>query len=67
MIAVSALLVVFAGVLLVSGSARGSELYQYASIVASAIAALALLVAVRRRPTGPGPDDDFDVPVRPPR
>jgi hypothetical protein len=63
-IVVSVLLVVAAAALLARGMAVGLSEYLYASIVASAVAALALIVAVRR----PLPlDEDFDVPVRPPR
>jgi len=58
-IAVSALLVVLAAALLARGVAAGSTEYLYASIVASTVSVLALIVAVRR----PVPfDDDFDAP-----
>jgi hypothetical protein len=58
-IAVSALIVVVAATLLARGVAAGSIEYLYSSIVASAVSALALIVAVRR----PVPlDDDFDAP-----
>jgi uncharacterized membrane protein (UPF0136 family) len=60
-IAVSALLVVVAATLLARGVTAGSIEYLYSSVVASAVSALALIVAVRR----PVPfDDDFDAPVR---
>ena len=60
MIAVSALLVVVAATLLARGAMAGSVEYLYSSIVASAVSALALIVAVRR----PVPlDDDFDAPT----
>jgi hypothetical protein len=56
-IAVSALLVVVAATLLARGVVAESVEYLYSSIVASAVSALALIVAVRR----PVPlDDDFD-------
>jgi hypothetical protein len=60
-IAVSALLVMVAATLLVRGVVAGSIEYLYSSIVASAVSALALIVAVRRPVLL---DDDFDVPVR---
>jgi len=66
-IAGSAVLVLLAAGLLVTALVRGtgSSLYAYllyASIVGSAIAALAIIVGVRRLPTGPDPADDFDAP-----
>jgi hypothetical protein len=62
-IVVSVVLVVGAAALLARGVAAGLSEFLYASIVASAVAALALMVAVRR----PVPlDDEFDAPVRPP-
>jgi hypothetical protein len=61
-IALSAVLVMVAVALLVRGVTVGSGPYLYASIVASAIAALMLVAGVRRM-ADPVGDDDFDVPT----
>ena len=61
MVTGSILLVIVAASLLVVGLFRGSDPYFYGSIVASVLAALALVVGVRQLPAARMPDDDFDV------
>jgi hypothetical protein len=66
MIVASLVLVVVAVVLLVIGLVRLDNTLLYSSIVASALAALALIVGVRQLPAGKVPEADFDVrPTRP--
>jgi hypothetical protein len=66
MIVASLMLVVAAVVLLVIGLVRLDNTLLYSSIVASALAALALIVGVRQLPAGKVPEADFDVrPTRP--
>jgi len=57
----SILFVLVAAGLFVAGVLQGDEVYYYLSIVASAIAALALVVGVRTMAAGRS-DDDFDAP-----
>jgi hypothetical protein len=57
----SLLLVGTAAVLLVLGLTQSSDALFYSSIVASVLAALALLVGVRQFPAGRLPEADFDV------
>jgi hypothetical protein len=54
-------LVVVAAVLWVIGLRESSDLWYYSSIVASVVAAFALLTAVRQRARAQIPEDDFDV------
>jgi len=54
-------LVVVAAVLWVIGLLESSDLWYYSSIVASVLAAFALLTAVRQRARAQIPEDDFDV------
>ena len=61
MIVGSVLLVTVAGVLLVLGLVTVSDTLLYSSIVASVLAALALIVGVRQLPAGQLPEVDFDV------
>ena len=61
MVTGSILLVLVAAGLLVVGLFRGSDPYFYGSIVASVLAALALIVGVRQLSAARMPDDDFDV------
>ncbi len=63
MITGSILLVLAAAGLFIAGLIRGSELLYYASIVASALAALALIVGVRQLPAARMPEEDFDLGV----
>jgi hypothetical protein len=62
----SILLVVTAAGLLVAGLAYESDYLYYGSIVASVLAALALMVGVRQLPANRVPEDDFDVGPPPP-
>ena len=61
MIVGSIVLVAIAALLLVVGLAQHNEVLYYSSIVASVLAALALLVGVRQFPAGRLPEADFDV------
>jgi hypothetical protein len=62
----SIVLVGTAAVLLVLGLTRSNDTLFYSSIVASVVAALALLVGVRQFPAGRLPEADFDIrPVVP--
>ncbi|HEX6871299.1 MAG TPA: hypothetical protein VF163_09405 [Micromonosporaceae bacterium] len=60
MIAASAVLIAVAAVLLGTGLVRGTEVWYYGSIMASALAALALLVGVRARAAASIRDDRED-------
>jgi hypothetical protein len=57
----SIVLVGTAAVLLVLGLTRSNDTLFYSSIVASVVAALALLVGVRQFPAGRLPEADFDI------
>jgi hypothetical protein len=57
----SIVLVIVAAILLVVGLVRQNDALLYSSIVASALAALALLVGVRQFPASRLPEADFDV------
>ncbi len=64
MIIGSIALVVFAAVVWIIGIWENSDLWYYASIVSSVLAAFALLVGVRQRVRARIPVDDFDVDPR---
>jgi hypothetical protein len=57
-------LVLVAVLMLIIGLVRGVEAFYYGSIVASALAALALIVGVRQFPSSRIPEADFDVRPR---
>lgn len=61
MIIGSIALVVVSAALWLIGLRESSDLWYYASIVGSVLAAFALLVGVRRRSWARIPDDDFDI------
>lgn len=63
MIIGSMVFVLVAAGLLVVGLNQGDELYYYLSIVASALAALSLIVGVRLIAAGRAEDDSFDAPI----
>ena len=67
MIILSMVFVVLAVALLAVGLVRGEEAYYYLSIVASAVAGLALVTGVRLAAAAKSVDDDFDARPSEPR